>query len=177
MKKSLSISLSALLLLISFGTAGCTGYQKAQTAYNVVEGIFAVAQADLPSLQAAGVFSPQEATVINAYVSLGQTLTGQYESCITNAQNTMLKTSGKFLSCLTIFSSGLVDPKELAALRVLNPKAQHNVQLWITAAQIGINSVIAALGGQQSAPVAIAPAPTSAELRVFEQRVRFAAGL
>lgn len=166
-----------LPLLLAVSLSGCSNYTKAQKAYNVVEAIISVVEADLPSLQAAGVFSPAEATVVGGYANLAGHLADQYESCITNAQNTMIATSGKFLDCLNVFSAGLADPKELASLRVLNPKAQKQVQLWVTAVQVGINATIAVLGGQQTAPVAIsASLPTTAELHEFGARCGYQGG-
>lgn len=170
MKAIKSISVVAILL-VSFSLAGCSGFQKAQAVYNVINGIVAVAEADLPSLQATGVFSATEGSVADGYLQIVRSLNGQYGSCITNAQNTKLATNGKFLACLNIFSAGLADPKELAALRVMNPKAQKQTQLWITAFQLGVNSVVAAMGGQQSPAPVVAASPTTAELHAFEARV------
>lgn len=159
-----------------FSMAGCTGYQKAQSAYNVIENIVTVATADLPSLQATGLFSPQEAAVVGSYLQLTGNLNNQYEACITNAQNAMLKTAGKFVACLNVFSTGLADPKELAALRVLSPKAQKQVQLYVTAFQVGINAAVAALGGLQAQAPVVTAAPTVAELHQFASHVGYKGG-
>lgn len=170
MKATKSI-FAVAVLFVSFALAGCSGFQKAQAVYNVINSIVAVAEADLPSLQATGVFSASDGAVADGYLQIVRNLNGQYGSCITNAQNTMLKTNGKFLACLNIFSAGLADPKELAALRVMNAKAQKQTQLWITAFQLGVNSVIAVFGGQQEPAPVVAASPTTAELHEFEARV------
>lgn len=171
------LSIVAVAALVAFSVAGCTGYQKALAAYNVIQSIVNVAQADLPTLQAAGVFSPAEAPVIGGYVQLVGTLNGQYSACITNAQNSKLATSGKFIGCLNVFSAGLSDPKELASLRLLNPKAQSKVQLWATALQIGLNVALSNLGAPQpQAPVIAASAPTSAELLGFAAHIGYQRG-
>src|SRR5579864_9799799 len=135
----------ALTLAIAVALSGCSSYSKAVTAYNVIAAIVGVAQADLPALQAAGVISPAEAPVVGGYVALVGSLNAQYKSCIDNAQSTKLKNASKFLLCASAFDVGLSDPKELAQLRVLNPKAASRVQLWATAVQIGLNSAIGAL--------------------------------
>jgi hypothetical protein len=133
----------AMLVLI----AGCNAYQTAQKAHDIVAAVMAVAQADLPSLQQTGVFSASEDAAVANYLNLTVTLNGQYQTCITSANSATLNKKGKFLTCLDTFAQGLSDPKELAALRIMRPKAQQQVQLWITAASVGVSSVIAALGG------------------------------
>lgn len=174
MKKYL---MSILAVVSVFSMAGCSGYQKAQAVYNVIESIVNVAQADLPALQAAGVFSPGEAPIIGGYVQLVGTLNGQYGACITNAQNSTLATSGKFVGCLNVFSAGLADPKELASLRLLNPRAQSKVQLWAAALQIGLNVGLSNFGAPQpQTPVIATVAPTVAELHQFASNVGYKGG-
>lgn len=173
MKKYLAVFLAPLLV---FGMAGCSSYQKAQSAYTVIESIVGVATADLPSLQATGLFSAQEAAVAGGYLQLVGNLNTQYEACITNAQNAMLKTAGKFVACLNVFSTGLADPKEMAALRILSPKAQKQVQLYVTAFQVGLNAAVAALGGQQAQAPVVTTAPTTAELHQFAAHVGYRGG-
>lgn len=163
MKKQLLALLLVPVLLIS----GCSSYQKAQTAYNVVEGILNVAKAELPALPLA----PGEVVVVSGYIGLAGELNDQYLACINNAQNTMIPTKGKFLDCLGIFAAGLNDPKELAQLRVLSPTAQHRAQIVATALTVGVNATIVALGGQGSNPPVIGNPPTAAELQEFKEKV------
>lgn len=163
----------AAVVLVCFSVAGCNAYSTAQKAHDIVGAVVAVAQADLPSLQATGVFTSTEAATVGGYLTLTTNLNGQYETCITNANAAMLGKTGKFLGCLNTFATGLADPKELAGLRVMNPKAQQQVQLWITAASIGVSSVVAALGGQsQSAPQVAEAQPDGMELRAFAARLQ-----
>jgi len=150
----------AVAVMVCLGLAGCNAYQTAQKAHDIVAAAVAVAQADLPSLQGAGVFSVSEAQTVTDYLTLATNLNNQYETCLTNANNTTLNKKSKFLGCLTTFAAGLSDPKELALLKVMNPKAQQQVQLWITAASVGIASVIAALGGQATPPPQVSAIPT-----------------
>ncbi len=171
-----------LLSCIAF--AGCNAYQTAEKAHDIVAAVVAVAQADLPSLTQTGVFTASDSVAVTNYLNLVVNLNGQYATCLSNANDTMLNKTGKFLACLNTFAQGLSDPKELATLRVMNPKAQQQVQLWITAASVGVSSVVAALGGQAT------PAPQVASVTdrigalqtcgrqvAFNRRVAVLAGL
>lgn len=171
----------AAAVVVCFSAAGCNAYQTAQKAHDIVAAVVAVAQADLPSLTATGVFSASEEAAVTNYLNLATNLNGQYQTCITNGNQAMLGKAGKFLVCLNAFAAGMNDPKELAQLQLMNPKAQQQVQLWITAASVGISSVIAALGGQAQ-PLAQVARIRPAGLRPGEQaalnrRVAAAAGL
>jgi hypothetical protein len=162
----------AAVVVVCFGLGACNAYQTAQRAHDVVAAVIAVAQADLPSLQATGVFSAAEGATVTNYLNVATNLNGQYATCLANANNTTLNKQSKFLSCLSTFAAGLADPQELALLRVMNPKAQQQVQLWITAASVGVSSVIAALGGQAAPTPQVAEAqPKESELRAFADRV------
>lgn len=162
----------AAVVLVCFGLGACNAYQTAQRAQSVVAAVIAVAQADLPSLQATGVFSSSEGQAVTNYLTLATNLNGQYATCLSNANNTTLNKKTKFLACLSTFAAGLDDPKELAALRIMSPKAQQQVQLWVTAASVGVNSVIAALGGQAAPAPQVAEIPTSAkDLTVVAERI------
>lgn len=166
------LSLVLIAALVAFSMTSCNAYSKAESAYKVVSVVISLAQADLPALQATGLFSPAEGTAVSGYLASVSILNDQYGTCVANAQNTKLANSGKFLACANIFSAGLLDPKQLAGLRILNPKAQHQVQLWVSAVQIGLNTAVVALGGAAEPAPAVGPAPTTAELHSFEQRVR-----
>jgi hypothetical protein len=158
--------------------AGCNAYQTAQKAHDIVAAVVAVAQADLPSLTQTGVFSASEDAAVAGYLNLTVTLNGQYQTCISSANSATLNKKSKFLTCLNTFAQGLSDPKELAALRVMSPKAQQQVQLWITAASVGVSSVIAALGGSPVASPQVSELRTASGAQLaFNRRVSLAAGL
>lgn len=168
-KRYLAVLLPVVLML-----GACNAYQTAQRAHDVVAAVIAVAQADLPSLQATGVFSASEGQAVTGYLTLATNLDGQYATCLSNANNTMLNKKSKFLGCLSTFAAGLADPKELASLRIMNPKAQQQVQLWITAASVGVSSVIAALGGQAAPSPQVAENPASPkDLAVIAERIGY----
>lgn len=168
----------AAVVAVCLGFAGCNAYQTAQKAHDIVAAVVAVAQADLPSLQAANVFSASEATAVGNYLSLTTTLDGQYQTCINTANTATLNTKSKFLACLDTFATGLSSPAELAQLRLMSPKAQSEVQLWITAASVGVSSVIAALGGQPVAAPSVSEYRPAAGAQVaFNRRVAAVVGL
>lgn len=171
----------AAVVAVCFGIAGCNAYQTAEKAHDIVGAVVAVAQADLPSLTETGVFTASDSAAVTGYLNLVVNLNGQYATCLSNANDTMLNKKGKFLGCLNAFAAGLSDPKELAQLRVMSPKAQQQVQLWITAASVGVSSVVAALGGQAIPAPQVSKAVTSDEWRVaserFNRRVQAVAGL
>lgn len=168
----------AAVVAVCFGFAGCNAYQTAQKAHDIVAAVVAVAQADLPSLEQTGVFDASEGAAVTNYLNLSVTLNEQYQTCISAANNATLGKKGKFLTCLDTFAQGLSDPKELASLGVMNPKAQQQVQLWITAASVGVSSVIAALGGSPvAAPNVASIVPSSKRQDAFNRRVAAVAGL
>lgn len=162
-------------LLVTFAVltmAACNAYETAARAHDVVAAVIAVAQADLPSLQATGVFSAAEDQAVTSYLTLATNLNGQYATCLANANNMTINKKSKFLGCLNTFAAGLADPKELAVLRVMSPNAQQQVQLWVTAASVGVSSVITALGGQAEAPPQVAQMPTlKSDLEAFRGRL------
>lgn len=172
----------AAVVAVCLGFAGCNAYQTAQKAHDIVAAVVSVAQADLPSLQAAGVFSASDATAVGNYLSLTTTLDSQYQTCINTANSATLNTKSKFVACLDTFATGLANPQELAQLRLMSPKAQQEVQLWITAASVGVSSVVAALGGQPVAAPQVSMSNTAdiklaAAQRTFNRRVEAVAGL
>lgn len=174
--------LLATCLVACLGFAGCNAYQTAEKAHEIVAAVVALAQADLPSLTQTGVFSASESAAVTNYLNVATNLNGQYAACLSSANSGLLNKKGKFLACLNTFAQGLSDPKVLAGLRVMSPKAQQHVQLWITAASVGVSSVIAALGGQTLATPQVAKnAATGDEWRVattaFNRRVEGIAGL
>lgn len=167
------IATAFLAMFITFAASGCSAYQKAEAAYHVVESILNLAKAEIPTLQAAGIYSPQDSALAMKYISFVGTLNDQYGTCVTNANNAMLSKKGKFLSCLTAFVGGLADPNELSALRIMNVNAQKRIQLYVVAFTTGLNVAITSLGGKQVPPVATGlAAPTVSELREFELTVR-----
>lgn len=165
-------SLGAIVIAaLALSMGGCDGFKVSIGVHNAVAGGIVLAQDELPGLQAVGVVSAQEDSVISSYLNGLVGLNAQFASCYTNANQTSLKTNAKFLSCLNIFVAGVVDPKELATFRVLNPKAQAKVQLWVGFIAGSINVAITQLGGMtEPAPVIAPVAPTSAELHDFARR-------
>lgn len=170
-----TVFIVAMVCLV--GLAGCSAYQTAQGAHTIVGNAITLAQDELPGLTAAGIFSAQESSVASGWLTGAVGLNNQFESCITNANQTTLKTAGKFVACLNIFAAGLNDPKELAQLKVLNPKAQAKVQIWTSFIAGAINVAITDLGGMTNATPQISATPaTSAELKDFARQAGVAYG-
>lgn len=164
-----------VMAVILFGASGCSGYQKAEAAYHAIDSVLTIAKNEMPVLQNAGIYSAQDVVLANKYIAFVDGLNEQYGSCVTNANNATLSKTSKFLDCLSVFANGLADPNELSALRIMNPRAQQRIQLYIVAFSTGLNIAISGLGGQQAPAPSIGPsavAPTVAELHDFESRVR-----
>lgn len=171
MKKLASLVCIAIL---SFQLGGCTAnYQSAQTAYTVIETVLTTAQAELPLLVSTGAISQSDSTAIGAYVSLAITFNGNYETCITNAQNATLSTSSKFVDCLGVFATSISAPSTLATLRVVSAKGQSKAQAIVAAVVGGINIGLAAFKAANVAVPVVAPATaeTQQEIDSFHARV------
>ena len=156
MKRQLTSSILSLVLIISSSItlSGCSNYNKAQGVYTAVSIAVNLAQGELPLFVSTGIMSQQDETIAVNFVTLLGTFNDNYEACITNAQNTMLTTSGKFVDCLGVFARSLSDPTTLAGLRVMNPKAQGKVQAIIAAVVAGVNIGLNAFkAGQVATPV------------------------
>jgi hypothetical protein len=170
----LTAKLSRLFLALALTAApflesGCTAAQVASAAQNtavVIGKTIALAQAELPALQATGLFSAAEGTVIAGYLTTAANLDGQLVSCNTAATAAGSKKAA-FLSCVTIFATGLANPAELTALRVINPKAQAKVLEWLGVVTLSVNLVVTLAGGTAvPAPViGTTPAPAASALR------------
>jgi hypothetical protein len=156
---------------ISFGLMGCNPYSTANDTALVIGQIVSLAQADLPSLAATGVFSSSEQTTASNYLAALQAADSQASTCVASAHTAGNK-KGAFLTCFNTFAAALQSPAELALLRVLNPKAQAKVQLWVTAVTLALNGALDALGAQQATTPQIAAAgPSSADLFVLRERL------
>jgi hypothetical protein len=172
--RKLTSSFLALSLCVLIPIAGCNKFADAQNTIGVIAQIVSTAQSDLPSLQASGVFTAAEAIAVTNYLGAVSLLDTQAGTCLTaigkNGANAAL------VACFTTFANGLVSPAELADLRVLNPKAQARVQLWVTAFALAINAGAEFFGGATSAPPQIADQPAQqADLAVLRARLNLPA--
>lgn len=158
MKKSL-----LALVLIPF-LIGCSAQQTAVNFSNVLVGILNIAQAEETALP------PQDSAIITPWVALGFTLDNQLNTCI-NAVPAAAKKAA-FASCFTAFASGLLNPTELAQLRILTASSQSKVELWATAAIIGVNAALAAFGGVAQPMPVISTPPAVAQLNNLRLELR-----
>jgi hypothetical protein len=164
MKRSAFI-LVPLLLLVS----GCNSLQTAQNFENVITGILNIAKAEVPALP------PADGAILNQWTSLLTTLNGQLETCITAAGTSAKKAT--FLACFNAFAVGATSPTELAQLRLLSPGSQQKVELWLTAAILGVNAALEAFGGaQQTPPVITSQIPTHQDLEALARKINVAYG-
>lgn len=154
----------SLFLALSFPIflAGCNSTQTAQKFSTVFAGILSVAQADEPALPAV------DAAIVNHWVTLGQTLDAQLNTCITTTGGKKAKIAG----CITGFGSGLTNQAELAQLRILTPGTQTKIQVIATAVVLAVNAALAQFGGAPQATPVVSPAPaTSAQLHQLSARL------
>ena len=147
------------LLAVSFGTISCNALATAQNFSNVLGGIIAVAQADIPALP------PADGAILTTWTNLGVSLDGQLNTCIGALGN-----SGKtaqFLGCFNAFASGLLNPTELAQLRIVSAGSQSKVQLYVTAAVLGLNAALVFYKGVSQTPpvVGSGSTPSAEDLR------------
>jgi hypothetical protein len=152
-------------LAVSFlglSVMGCSATQSAQKFSQVFAGILNVAQADEPAL------SPADAAIVNHWVTLGQTLDGQLNTCIGTTGGNKAKIAG----CITSFGSGLTNSAELAQLRILSPSAQTKIQIVATAVTLAVNAALTQFGGTSQPAPAIAPTlATAAELHMLSAQL------
>lgn len=143
---------SIAVLVVLF--AGCNPATTAQDFANVIAGIFNIAKAEVPALPA------DDAAIVAQWTTLGTTLEGQLQTCITGATTAGGKKAA-FLTCFNAFAGGIVSPSELAQLRVLTSGSQAKVQLWVTAIILGVNAALTAFGGTPTATPQVAAQPSS----------------
>ncbi len=155
--------LFAIFLALGFSVVlvGCSVQQTAQEINTSVLGVLNIATAEIPQLPAG-----DQATVAG-FVALGKTLNIQASTCITGAGNT----KANILQCFNTFLAGLLNPTELAELRILSIPAQTKVELYATAITIGINIAFTQWGKTTAPLPAIAPVPTSAELHYLSAQL------
>lgn len=160
--KKLGLALS-LLACLTF--VGCNGQTTAQTTQAAIAAALSIAKADIAVVPA------QDQSSYSNYITLAQTLDGQLSTCIANVSGIMGK-NAKFLSCFNTFTQGLVNPSELALLRVLNPSTQQKIQLYVTAVVSAVNIIEAALGGNPQTAPSIGAAPSSQDLGALQQKIQ-----
>lgn len=145
----------ATLALCTIFLAGCSAQQSATDFANVLGSILNIAKAEEPALP------PNDAAVITPWVNVGMTLEGQLQSCIVGAGPSGKKAA--FVGCFNTFASGLVNPTELAQLRVVSAGSQSKVQLWATAVIIGVNAALTQFGGSTLPMPVVSGTPASSE--------------
>lgn len=171
--KTTTLSMIMFCAFLGLGLIGCSEYKDAVGAVNVIGQIVTIAENDLPALTTTGTFNPTEAISVQNYLQLVGTLNTQTGACLT-AAGTSAKAAA-ISACFSTFSAGLSSPTELALLRVLNPKAQAKVQLWVTAVILAVNSILGAVGSPPAvAPTITAEQPDMRDLAALRTRLAIA---
>jgi hypothetical protein len=154
-----AVAITLCLSMIPF-TAGCnaTDYQKAKNATAIINAIFVLAKTDLPALETTGIIPLPVQPIVSAFLDLGIASVASTNTCLDASQATPNNAS-VFLACYMAFSAQIKNSPELAALKILSPTAMAQVEIWITALDTAVTSIVLALGG--TAPVITAPATTT----------------
>jgi hypothetical protein len=127
----------ALLALSTLGLGGCKDQPAVAAALGVVQNVITLAQADLPALQVGGVLTAGDVTAATNWLSAASTIVGQGQTCVAG-----IGTSGStsaLANCVTTIGTGLLSPTEMAQLRIISPKAQHQITVYVTAVVLGVN--------------------------------------
>lgn len=131
----MKLTIAALLIASLIPLGGCNASAAAQRFESVLAGIISIAQAEVP------VLPPGDGAILKQWTDLGVTLDAQLKGCI--AGNTGGK-AATFAVCFNTFAAGLTSPAELAQLRILSAGSQSKVQLYVTAAVLGVNAALVA---------------------------------
>ena len=145
------------LFAVSLGMSGCNPYSDATKAETVISALLNIAKAEEP------VLSPADAAILTPWVNLGTTLNGQLQTCIA-AGGTMGK-SGTFTTCFNAFAAGLLNPTELAQLRLLSASSQGRVQEIVSGVVVAINIIVPLV-----TPSVSDSTPTHDQLRTFAKQ-------
>jgi hypothetical protein len=145
---------SFIILLLM--TVGCNATTTARDFANVLTGVINIAKAEIPALP------PADAAIVTQWTTLGTTLDGQLQNCITGATTAGGKKAA-FLGCFNTFAAGIASPAELAQLRVLSAGSQSKAQLWVTAIILGVNAALTSFGGTPATTPQVAAVPASHE--------------
>ena len=161
--------------VLALGLGGCKQQPAVVSALNVVQQVISLAEADLPALQAAGTLSAADVTAATNWLGVANTLVTQGQACVAG-----LGASGKaaaLASCVNTIGTGLLSPAEIAQLRIISPKAQHSVAIYVTAVVLGVNAVATIVSATQTATPPVGSA-TSENVSPSELRaVALRAGL
>ncbi len=161
--------------VLALGLGGCKQQPAVVSALNIVQQVISLAQADLPALQIAGTLSAGDETAVQGWLSAASTIVGQGQTCV-NGLGTG-GTTAALANCVNTIGTGLLSPAEMAQLRIISPKAQHSVAIYVTAVVLGVNAVATIVSATQTATPPVGSA-TSENVSPSELRaVALRAGL
>ena len=172
---SKTVGMLVVVALLAFGVAGCKQQPKVVAALNVVGQLFTITHDDLPALQVAGILTAPDVTAADNWISAGQTLLGQAQTCVGNLGQG--GSGSQLATCVSAFATGLVSPQEQAQLRIISPQAQKKVTLYVTAVVLAVNFAAQIVNAiqVQTPPVGSAPSadiqPTREDLHELAARI------
>lgn len=155
--------------VLAFGLGGCKQQPAVLSALNVVQQVISLAQADLPALQVAGTLSQADVTAFGNWLAAANMIVSQGQTCVMGVGAG--GATSALANCVNIIGTGLLSPTEQAQLRIISPKAQRNVTIYVTAVVLGVNAVAQIVKATQTAtpPVGatvaqVSPSEVRAEL-------------
>jgi hypothetical protein len=151
-----------------FGMTGCNPSADVNSALTVANQVVSIAQADIPALQADGTLTAADSTALTNWLAGASQLITQGQTCTTASGGK----SAVIVACVNAIGTGLLSPAEMADLRLISPKAQKQVTLYVTAVILAVDGAAAivkaattpvpAVGGSTVGDPIIGP--TAAEL-------------
>ena len=159
--------------VLALGLGGCKQQPDVVAALGIVQQVISLAQADLPALQVAGTLSQADVTAATNWLSAASTIVGQGQTCVAG-----LGAGGStaaLANCVNTIGTGLLSPTEMAQLRIISPKAQRSVTIYVTAIVLGVNAAAQIVKATQTATPTVGAAPgvtpTAQEMDDFKARL------
>lgn len=158
--------------VLALGMGGCKQQPAVVSALKIVQQVISLAQADLPALQIVGTLNAADETAVQGWLSAASTIVGQGQTCVNGLGNG--GTTAALANCVNTIGTGLLSPAEMAQLRIISPKAQHSVAIYVTAVVLGVNAVAQIVQATQTATPTVGGASAENvspdELRTFALR-------
>lgn len=160
-----------IALFAAIGVTGCDKTASVQAALTVAGQVVTLAQADLPALVAAGTLTAADATAAGNWLSGASTFISQGNACVGSSGGTL----AKIQACVNTIGTGLLSPAEMADLRIISPKAEQKVALYVTAVILAVNGAATIVNAVQTTAPAVGNtpivAPSAQELDQFKARL------
>src|ERR1700690_1651523 len=169
--KKLKILMIVPLLAFCLNLSGCSAYNDTLAGLNTLGQIITVAEADIPTLEAAGTFSAADAAAAQSWLQGLGAIQSQSVACVNTVGSKGAKAS--FAVCVTEFGIGLLSPTEMADLRLLSPSAQKQATIWVTALVLAANAVSVIVNATPVVAPVVGTSPSAQDLRDFGTHAGF----